>query len=146
MAVILLSSIVIKFLTKVDWLLFLFVSVMVRIMFLSMHASWPPYYVSGWFRQLLFSCRVVSDFDMAKLMIPTLCLILPDPVRDELFGICFFRRRMLCILIQIVMRVCGTLLTLRDNFSHYPILVSNCLSHTAQFSTRRKVWKRLCSS
>ena len=72
---------------------------------------------------------VVSDFDIAKLMIPTRCLTLPNPIRDELFGICFFRRRMLCIIIQIVIRVCGTLFTPRDNFSHYPILVSNfCLT------------------
>ena len=40
--------------------------------------------------------------------------------------------------------VCGTLFCFRDHFSHCPILVSNFLSHTAQFSTRRKVWKHLC--
>ena len=41
--------------------------------------------------------------------------------------------------------VCGTLFCFRDRFSHCPILVSNFLSHTAQFSTRRKVWKQICS-
>ena len=55
-------------------------------------------------------------FHMAKLLIPAVCLTLPNSIRDGLFGICFFRRRMLRILIQIVIRVCGTLFSLRDRF------------------------------
>lgn len=84
-------------------------------------------------------------FIIAKMLVPTVCFTLPKPIQDELFGICAFRCQMLNIPMQIVTRVCGTLLSLRDRFLYCPLLVSNFLSHTAQFSTRRKVWKRICS-
>ena len=112
MAVILLSSIVIKFLTKVGWCLVLFANVMVRLIFLAMHALWLPYYVSAWFRQLV-------------------CLTLPKSIQDELFGICVFRCRMLNIPIHTVTIVCGALFSLRDSFfilpnSCFQLFVSHC--------------------
>ena len=107
-----------------------------------MHGPWLPYYVEPWFRNLLFSFRVQPQ---DCTMIESNCLCLSAQVNTGRTVLNLrLSFRILCIFIQIVMRVCGTLFSLRDLFSYCPILVSNFLSHTAQFSTGRKVWKCVC--
>ena len=79
-AEVLLFSIVIEFLTKVGWCLVLFTNVMVRLMFLAMHALWLPCYVSAWFRGLFVSC-CVSILLWPNCWFPRFILLCPNQYR-----------------------------------------------------------------
>ena len=53
-----------------------------------------------------YSCPLVHT---SQFLIPTFCLTLPNSVRDEKFGIRFVRCRMVYVLKQTMIRVCGEL-------------------------------------